>query len=202
MPTGKTAPGSDYFHPPELQELPIPRSYADLPFTEIKITNVPESSKEVTPIQLLTLYRPKKYNAFTPTMMRELEHAYTLFDVDDRVKCIVQTGHGRMFCAGADLDTGFVGAEEALRDHRDGGGRVVMAITRCRKPTIAAVQGSAVGIGITQTLPMHIRIAYKDAKIGFVFAQRGLVMEAASSFYLPKLIGCVFPSREINIFDN
>ena len=189
MPTGKTAPGTDYVHPPEIQELPIPKTYADLPFTEIKITNVPESSPEVTPIQLLTLYRPKKYNAFTPTMMRELEHAYTLFDVDDRVKCIVQTGHGRMFCAGADLDTGFVGAEEALRDHRDGGGRVVMAITRCRKPTIAAVQGSAVGIGITQTLPMHIRIAYKDAKIGFVFAQRGLVMEAASSFYLPKLIG-------------
>lgn len=189
MPTGKTAPGSDYVHPPEMQELPIPRNYADLGFTEIKITNVPESSSEVTPVQLLTLYRPKKYNAFTPTMMRELEHAYTLFDVDDRVKCIVQTGHGRMFCAGADLDTGFVGAEETLRDHRDGGGRVVMAITRCRKPSIAAVQGSAVGIGITQTLPMHIRIAYKDAKIGFVFAQRGLVMEAASSFYLPKLIG-------------
>ncbi|KAM3425432.1 3-hydroxypropionyl-coenzyme A dehydratase [Cercospora zeina] len=181
--------GSQYVESPSLTELPIPQNYADIGFTEIRVTNVPESSTEVTPVQLVTLYRPKKYNAFTPTMMRELEHAYTLFDIDDRVKCIVQTGHGKMFCAGADLDTGFVGGEEAVRDHRDGGGRVTMAINRCRKPTIAAVQGAAVGVGITMTLPMNIRIAYKDAKIGFVFARRGLVMEAASSFWLPKLIG-------------
>lgn len=91
--------------------------------------------------------------------------------------------------AGADLDTGFVGGEESNRDHRDGGGRVTMAINRCRKPTIGALNGSAVGVGITMTLPMNIRIAYQDAKIGFVFARRGLVMEAASSFFLPRLIG-------------
>ena len=180
-----------YVHPSELQEIPLPNNYSELPFTEIKVTNVPESSKEVTPVVLVTLYRPKKYNAFTPTMMRELEHAYTLFDIDDRVKCIVQTGHGKMFCAGADLDTGFVGNEEANRDHRDGGGRVTMAINKCRKPTIGAVNGSAVGIGITMTLPMNIRIAYDKAKIGFVFARRGLIMEAASSFFLPRLIGYV-----------
>lgn len=183
--------GSQYLESPSLHEIPIPRSYVDIGFTEIKVTNVPESSTEVTPVQLVTLYRPKKYNAFTPTMMRELEHAYTLFDIDDRVKCIVQTGHGKMFCAGADLDTGFVGGEEAVRDHRDGGGRVTMAINRCRKPTIAALNGAAVGVGVTMTLPMNIRIAYKDAKIGFVFARRGLVMEAASSFFLPRLIGSV-----------
>lgn len=89
------------------------------------------------------------------------------------------------------METGFVGGEESNRDHRDGGGRVTMAINRCRKPTIAALNGSAVGVGITMTLPMNIRIAYQDAKIGFVFARRGLVMEAASSFFLPRLIGLV-----------
>ncbi|KXT05211.1 hypothetical protein AC578_8375 [Pseudocercospora eumusae] len=181
--------GSKYIETPSLHEIEVPKSYSDLGFTQIKVTNVPESSRDVTPIQLVTLYRPNKYNAFTPTMMSELEHAYTLFDIDDRVKCIVHTGHGKMFCAGADLDTGFVGGQEQNRDHRDGGGRVAMAINRCRKPTIGALNGSAVGVGVTMTLPMNIRIAYKDAKIGFVFARRGLVMEAASSFFLPRLIG-------------
>jgi enoyl-CoA hydratase/carnithine racemase len=179
------------FEPPaDAPKLALPQSYADLPFTEIRVTNVPESSSDVTPIVLVTLYRPTRHNAFTTTMMRELELAYTLFDIDDRVKCIVQTGHGRMFCAGADLDTSiFDGGDESVRDHRDGGGRVVMAINRCRKPTIAALNGSAVGIGITMTLPMNIRIAYEGAKVGFVFARRGLIMEAASSFFLPRLIG-------------
>lgn len=178
-----------YEPPADVQKIKLPQNYAELPFTQIKVSHVPESSSEVTPVVLLTLYRPNKYNAFTLTMMRELEHAYTLFDIDDRIKCIVQTGHGKMFCAGADLDSGFVGGQESIRDHRDGGGRVVMAINRCRKPTIGAVNGSAVGIGITMTLPMNIRIAYEGAKIGFVFARRGLVMEAASSFFLPRLIG-------------
>lgn len=180
-----------YTPPSDIPELPLPKAYDELNFDTIRVSHVPETSQEVTPVVLVTLYRPKKYNAFTKQMMRELEHVYTLFDVDDRVKCIVQTGHGKMFCAGADLDTGFVGAQEATRDHRDGGGRVTLAIHRCRKPTIAAVNGSAVGIGITMTLPMNIRIAYEGAKIGFVFARRGLVMEAASSFYLPRLIGYV-----------
>lgn len=173
----------------ETPKLCLPTSYATTSFQQIRVHHVPSSSHEVTPILVLELYRPQNYNAFTPVIMREMEHAFHLFDVDDRVKCIVVTGHGRMFCAGADLDTGFVGGEEENRDHRDGGGRVTLAIHRCRKPVIAAVQGSAVGIGITMTLPMSIRIAYKDAKIGFVFARRGLVMEAASSFFLPRLIG-------------
>lgn len=169
--------------------LPPPSSYATLPFEQIRVSHVPESSKEVTPIVVLTLYRPNNYNAFTDVLMREMEHAFQLFDVDDRVRCIVLTGTGRMFCAGADLDQGFTHGKEAIRDHRDGGGRVVLAIHRCRKPTIGAIQGSAVGVGITVTLPLSIRIAYEKAKIGFVFARRGIVMEACSSYFLPKIIG-------------
>ncbi|KAH7138551.1 enoyl-CoA hydratase/isomerase-like protein [Dendryphion nanum] len=163
----------------------LPKSYNDLPFTQIKTSHYEKDPS----IIILTLFRPKNYNAFTNTMMLELEHAYGLFDVDDRVKCIVFTGTGKIFCAGADLDDGFVGGKEKTNEHRDGGGRVTLAIHHCRKPTIGALQGSAVGVGITMTLPMNIRIAYKGAKIGFVFARRGLVMEACSSYFLPRLIG-------------
>lgn len=96
-----------------------------------------------------------------------------------------------MFCAGADLDggQGLSYANDTPRSHRDGGGRVTLAIYKCTKPVIAAINGSAVGVGITMTLPMNIRIVSEKAKVGFVFARRGIVMEAASSFFLPKLIG-------------
>ncbi|KAF4548683.1 Enoyl-CoA hydratase-like protein [Elsinoe fawcettii] len=175
---------------PSQRYLPLPQSYTSLPYEQIKITHHPASSPNPTPIVILTLNRPEKYNAFTePTMAEELEEAFTLFDLDDRVRCIVVTGSGKMFCAGADLGRGFSPKAKEGRDHRDGGGRVVLAIHRCRKPVIGALNGSAVGIGITMTLPMTIRIAYKDAKIGFVFARRGLIMEACSSFFLPRLIG-------------
>lgn len=170
-------------------ELSLPKAYHDLPYTQIRLSHVPASSPAPTKTIVLTLYRPDKHNAFTDVMMRELESAFALLDLDDRVKCIVVTGHGRMFCAGADLETSFVGGQERNRDHRDGGGRVVMAIHRCRKPVIGAINGSAVGVGVTMTLPMTIRIAYDKAKIGLVFARRGLIMEAASSFFLPRLIG-------------
>ncbi|RMY18449.1 hypothetical protein D0867_05320 [Hortaea werneckii] len=173
----------------DIKQLQLPTSYSALPTKEIRFHHVPEASQDITPIIVIELYRPNKYNAFTEQMMRELEHAFQLVDVDDRVKCAVVTGNGRMFCAGADLDTAFKGGQEDPRDHRDGGGRVALAIHRCRKPVIGALQGSAVGIGITMTLPMNIRIAYKDAKIGFVFARRGLIMEACSSYFLPRLIG-------------
>lgn len=171
------------------QQLDLPSSYTSLPFKEIRVTHVPDSSPEPTPVLVVTLYRPKNHNAFTGTMMAELEHVFTLIDVDDRIKCAIVTGQGRMFCAGADLSVGFVGGQEDPRVHRDGGGRVALAIHRCRKPIIGALNGSAVGIGITMTLPMSIRIAYEGAKIGFVFARRGIVMEACSSFFLPRLIG-------------
>lgn len=175
------------------KQIAIPKSYKDLSYKEIRLSHVPEDSQAPTPIILVTLYRPNKYNAFTNTMMNELVDALTLIDVDPRVKCAIVTGHGRMFCAGADLETAFKGGEEAVREHRDGGGRVALAIHRCRKPVIGALQGSAVGIGITMTLPMTIRIAWEGAKIGFVFARRGLVMEASSSYYLPRLIGYASP---------
>lgn len=170
-------------------QIPIPPSYKDLPFKEIRLSHIPENSPSATPIILITLYRPNKYNAFTDTMMTELVEAFTLIDVDPRVKCAIVTGHGKIFCAGADLETAFQGGEEAVREHRDGGGKVALAVQRCRKPVIGALQGSAVGIGITMTLPMSIRIAWEGAKIGFVFARRGLVMEACSSYFLPRLIG-------------
>lgn len=171
-------------------DITLPSSYNDLPFTQIQTRH---HDKEPSVI-ILTLHRPKNYNAFTDTMREEIETAYAMFDVDERVKCIVVTGSGRIFCAGADLDVGFgsgTNSEDAERvqDHRDGGGRVTLSIFHCRKPTIGALQGSAVGIGITMTLPMNIRIAYRGAKIGFVFSRRGLVMEACSSYFLPRLVG-------------
>ncbi|KAK1813442.1 hypothetical protein LTR12_012168 [Friedmanniomyces endolithicus] len=165
--------------PAEPPKLPLPSSYTSLPFTQIRCHHVPSTCQAVTPTIVLELHRPGKHNAFTETMMHELEHAFQLFDVDDRVKCIVVTGHGRIFCAGADLDRGFVGGQEAFRDHRDGGGRVALAIHRCRKPVIGALQGSAVGIGITMTLPMSIRVAFKDAKIGAAIAHSSISMSKA-----------------------
>lgn len=167
-----------------------PPTYAKIPFEHISLSHHPASSPTVTPIIIIFIDRIEKNNAFTSEMEHSLVQAFDMLDLDDRVKAIVVTGKGRMFCAGADLEIGLNRAPGLRdKDHRDGGGRVSMAIQRCRKPTIAAIQGPAVGIGITMTLPMTIRIAYANAKLGFVFAQRGVVMEAASSFYLPRLIG-------------
>ena len=169
----------------------LPTSYATLPFKHIRLSHVPSSSTTPTPVILITLYRPGKHNAFTDTMTNDLELAFSLLSLDPRVKSIVVTGHGKMFCAGADLDggQGLSYANDTPRSHRDGGGRVTLAIYKCTKPVIAAINGSAVGVGITMTLPMNIRIVSEKAKVGFVFARRGIVMEAASSFFLPKLIG-------------
>jgi len=125
-------------------------------------------------------------------MTDNLVDAFDTISADDRVKAVVVTGHDKMFCAGADLEGGgfkYDMATETMRNHRDGGGKVSLAIHRCTKPVIAAMNGSAVGVGITMTLPMNIRIVSNKAKIGFVFARRGLVMEAVSSFFLPRLIG-------------
>ncbi|KAK7531473.1 ClpP/crotonase-like domain-containing protein [Phyllosticta citribraziliensis] len=124
-------------------------------------------------------------------MMDDLETIYSIADVDERVKVVVLTGAGRTFCAGADLEVGFSAASDLKRvvDERDSGGRVALAMYRCRKPTIAAMQGSAVGLGMTMTLPAAIRIGYEGGKYGFVFARRGITMESCSSFFLPRLIG-------------
>ncbi|KAK2625451.1 hypothetical protein QTJ16_004763 [Diplocarpon rosae] len=167
----------------------LPESYSDLSFPHVKLFHVPPSCPTLTPVILVTRHRPQNQNAFTDLMTDSLCTSFALLSSDPRVKSIVVTGHGRMFCAGADLDTGLSYKDDTARTHRDGGGKVALAILRCCKPVVAAVNGSAVGVGITMTLPMDIRLVSERAKIGFVFARRGIVMEAASSFFLPRLVG-------------
>ena len=163
----------------------------------------------------LTLHRPEKLNAFTARMLAELLDALERADADDEVRAIVVTGAGRAFCAGADLSSGpgtfdvrERGAQAVgIEGQRDGGGRVSLRLFACKKPLIAAINGPAVGVGVTMTLPMDIRLASSDARFGFVFARRGLLPEAASSWFLPRLVGIsqalewtlsgrVFPAQE------
>jgi len=148
-------------------------------------------------VATVTLYRPEQLNAFTHTMRNELVEIFAAADQDDSVRVVVVKGAGKAFCAGADLSAGGSafnrtvqeGREVAIREHRDGGGQVALAIFRCRKPVIAAINGHAVGVGITMTLPMDVRIVAEDAKIGFVFTRRGVVPEACSSWFLPRIVG-------------
>lgn len=147
-------------------------------------------------IATITLHRPEKLNAFTATMMQELIAAFDATDADDAVRCVIVTGSGRAFCAGADLSSGGETFDYAKRlgtsvetVHRDGGGRVALRIFRSLKPVIAAVNGPAVGIGMTMQLPMDIRLASSDAKFGFVFGRRGITPEAASSWFLSRVVG-------------
>ena len=138
----------------------------------------------------ITLDRPDRLNAFTATMGHELIQAFDASDADDDVRVVIVTGAGRAFCAGADLEaagaTFDYGGDEV---HRDGGGRVVLRIHESKKPVIAAINGPAVGVGITMTLPMDFRLVAEGAKLGFVFARRGIVPEACSSWFLPRLVG-------------
>jgi enoyl-CoA hydratase/carnithine racemase len=146
----------------------------------------------------LTLDRPDRLNAFTVRMQREMNDAFDRADADDEVRAVIVTGRGRGFCAGADLASGadtFDGeakgptTEPSLEDIRDFGGRLTLRIFECTKPVIAAINGPAVGIGVTMTLPMDIRLASENAKFGFVFAARGIVPEACSSWFLPRIVG-------------
>ena len=142
----------------------------------------------------ITLDRPDRLNAFTPTMGRELIEAFDRADADDDVRAVIVTGEGRGFCAGADLGGGgdtFDWRDRQEEDEipRDGGGVVTLRIFNSTKPVIAAINGPAVGVGITMTLPMDIRLAAESAKIGFVFARRGIVPEACSSWFLPRVVG-------------
>jgi len=164
----------------------------------------------------VTLNRPDRLNAVTPTTISELGEAWARADADDRVRAVIVTGAGRAFCAGADLGAGgstfnyeraSAGGAPAPRrpaartasaardraataeEHRDGGGIVTLRIFDMKKPVIAAINGPAVGFGITLTLPMDIRLASSAARIGFVFARRGVVPEAASTWFLPRLVG-------------
>lgn len=138
----------------------------------------------------VTLNRPDRLNAFTATMGDELIDAIDRADTDDDVRAVVLTGAGRGFCAGADLRSG--GATFDYADdtaHRDNGGRVSLRLLDSTKPVIVAFNGPAVGVGVTMTLPADIRLASADARFGFVFARRGIVLEAASSWFLPRLVG-------------
>ncbi|SEC87389.1 enoyl-CoA hydratase-related protein [Bradyrhizobium erythrophlei] len=147
-------------------------------------------------LMIVTLNRPDKLNAYTGTMGAEIADAFQRADADDSVRAIVVTGAGRAFCAGADVSGG-AKSFDTSGSHGTGvfasagqrSGRFVEAIFNCRKPSIAAINGAAVGVGITMTLPMDIRIAARGAKIGFIFARRGLVPEAGSAWFLPKLVG-------------
>lgn len=145
----------------------------------------------------ITLNRPDKLNAFNNTMRNEMITALDHADADDEVRAIIFTGAGRAYCAGADLSGG---GETFDRDvnadgdvvnkiHRDGGGLVSLRIFECLKPTIAAVNGAAVGVGVTSMLPMDIRLASEHARFGFVFSRRGIVPEACSSWFLPRVVG-------------
>jgi len=147
-------------------------------------------------IATITLNRPEKLNAFTNTMRLELLDAFDRIDADDAVRAVIVTGAGRAFCAGADLSAGAKtfdyaarGAIAAEEQRRDGGGTVSLRIFECRKPVIAAVNGPAVGVGATMQLPMDMRLAADGARFGFVFTRRGVVPEACSSWFLPRLVG-------------
>src|ERR1700689_4382778 len=175
-------------------------------------------------ILTITLNRPDKLNAFNATMMRELIEAFNAADADDDIRVVIVTGAGRAFCAGGDLSSGADTFDRDARrgpvkrlpdgridysdpNARDGGGQLTLRIFKCLKPVIAAVNGPAVGIGVTMQLAMDIRISSADARFGFVFSQRGIVPEAASSWFLPRIVGIaqalewcftgrVFPAQE------
>ena len=179
-------------------------------------------------ILTITLNRPEKLNAFTGQMMNEMIDAFDRADADDNIRAIIVTGAGRGFCAGADLSAGAKTFDYEAREDRpdrkplkkangevdlshesirDGGGLLTLRIFECKKPVIAAVNGPAVGVGVTMQLPMDVRLASENARFGFVFARRGIVPEACSSWFLPRIVGIsqaldwtlsgrVFPAQE------
>ncbi len=152
-------------------------------------------------IATITLNRPDKLNAFTPVMRNEICAALDLTDADDEVRVVVFTGAGRAFCAGADLSSGgntfdYKNRQDSAREelrvgdvYRDGGGIVTLRIYDSLKPVIGAINGAAVGIGVTMQLAMDIRLAADNAKFGFVFARRGVTPEAASAWFLHRTVG-------------
>jgi enoyl-CoA hydratase/carnithine racemase len=147
-------------------------------------------------IATITLNRPDKLNSFTNRMLKEIIAAFDESDADDNVRAVIVTGSGRAFCAGADLSGGGETFAKGGSDvkaktgvTRDGGGLVSLRIFESKKPVIGAINGAAVGVGVTMTLPMDIRLASTASKFGFVFAKRGIIPEAASSWFLPRIVG-------------
>ncbi|MWA00915.1 enoyl-CoA hydratase [Actinomadura sp. LD22] len=142
-------------------------------------------------ILTVTLHRPDRLNAFTPQMMEDLLAVLDRADGEDGVRAVIVTGAGRGFCAGADVGAGSGSFDhrEAGAWHRDIGGKVALRLFACLKPVIAAINGPAVGVGASMTLPMDVRLASTEARIGFVFARRGIVPESAASWFLPRAVG-------------
>lgn len=144
-------------------------------------------------VMTITLNRAERLNAFNSEMRDALIAAYAAAGADDDVRVVILTGAGRAFCAGADLAGGgttFNRAGQATAEsHRDGGGRVALAMYDCPKPIIAAINGPAVGVGLTMTLPADVRLTVPDNKLGFVFLARGIAPDACSSWFLPRLVG-------------
>lgn len=188
-------------------------SFTALP--EISFKHVPEGAPTATRTIVLRLDRPSANNAFTDIVVNSLVTGFNLLSTDPRVKCVVFTGadkRNRVFCPGMDLNGATRAQDEgvtagtsagdkkvapttpeevvaAREAHRDGGAQVSLAIYHCKKPVICAINGHAVGVGITMTLPCNIRIVSEQAKVGFVFARRAFNMEACSSFFLPRILG-------------
>jgi enoyl-CoA hydratase/carnithine racemase len=148
------------------------------------------------PVATITLNRPDAMNAMTVDMIQEFVAAVDALDADDDIRCVIVTGAGRAFCAGADLtrrDDAFAwerwdADDGGLREGRNGGGTLTLRIFDSPKPFIGAINGSAVGFGLTMTLPMDIRICADNAKLGFVFARRGMIIDAASGWFLPRVV--------------
>ncbi|MCU1486551.1 MAG: putative enoyl-CoA hydratase [Actinomycetia bacterium] len=147
-------------------------------------------------IATVTLHRPDRLNAFTAVMHLELLDVFDQVDRDDDVRVVILTGSGRAFCAGADLESGgdtfdvvALGGTADSESHRDPGGEVALRINRCRKPVLAAINGPAVGVGATMTLPADVRFASDTLKCGFVFARRGLITDGCASWFLPRVVG-------------
>ncbi|MCM8731639.1 crotonase/enoyl-CoA hydratase family protein [Hephaestia sp. GCM10023244] len=151
-------------------------------------------------VAVITLDRPDKLNAYNTAMMAELVAAFDRSDADDRVGCVVLTGSGRAYCAGADISSGHAAFERLADDparaglrygdlSRDGGGVAALRIFDSLKPVVAAINGAAVGVGATMLLAADIRLASSNAKFGFVFTKRGIIPEAASSWFLPRIVG-------------
>jgi enoyl-CoA hydratase/carnithine racemase len=157
-------------------------------------SEAPQITTEVADrVLTITLNRPERLNAWTGQMGTELMQAFDRSDADDEVRVVIVTGAGRGFCAGADLGTGgdtFDYRKRAVEGpQRDNGGQFTLRVFQSKKPVIAAINGPAVGVGATMTLPMDIRLASEDARMGFVFARRGIIPEACSSWFLPRVVG-------------
>ncbi|RDA90021.1 hypothetical protein CP533_0883 [Ophiocordyceps camponoti-saundersi (nom. inval.)] len=171
----------------------LPESYNTFTLPHLLFSHHPPTSHSVTSTIIISLHRPQSRNAFNAALAESLIKAFTQLSNDPRVRAIVLTSSdtsNRYFCVGMDFkDARSLHEDEKAEDHRDLGGRVSLAIYNCAKPVVAAINGSAVGVGITMTLPANVRVVSRDASVGFVFSRRGIILEACSSYFLPRLVG-------------